>query len=527
MVRIYIDQTPVDVPEGTTVLDAARCLGIDVPSLCKHPDHPPNTSCMCCLVKIDDSPRATPSCASVVTEGMRVESETAELHALRRTGIELLLADHAGDCHAPCENTCPAHMDIPNMLRHAAEGDFRTALETVKRDIALPAILGRVCPEVCEGACRRGRHDSPAAICKIKQYVADVDLGTETPYVPVLAPASGKSVAIVGGGISGTTAAFHLAQRGHRCEIFEAEPELGGRLRTEFDIEALPDDVRRRELAGVLRMGVAARYEQPVAAAERLEELALAFDCVLLATGRQELPWLAAAGIQATSKGVDVNSSTRMTSRSGVFAAGNAVRRYALAVQSVAEGKLVAQCIDCWLREVPVPDRRRTFESRLARLSAAEACDFCEGASPASRMTPAQFAVGPTPDQVQAEAERCLACDCQSLGSCALHHYAQLYDCDADRYRGKRGFEGRLEGERVTLEWGKCIVCGICVQIAGATPDAGGLAILHRSRRIRIEPAQGSNLDDALGSGAEAAVVACPTGALAWKRGAASCSGSR
>ena len=73
---------------------------------------------------------------------MEIESETAEVHEVRRTALELLLSDHLGDCLAPCYFACPANMDIPQMLRQIAAGDLRGAIVTVKRDIALPAVLG-------------------------------------------------------------------------------------------------------------------------------------------------------------------------------------------------------------------------------------------------------------------------------------------------------------------------------------------------------------------------------------------------
>jgi hypothetical protein len=234
MVNVWVDNTRVEAEAGQSVLTAIRQLGIDVPAMCCRDGETPNTSCMCCLVRVDGAPGVVPSCGTIVREGMRVESESDEIHELRRTGIELLLADHAGECHAPCETTCPARMDVPDMLHHVAEGDYRAAIETVKRDIALPAILGRVCPEVCENACRRGQHDSPAAICKIKQFVADRDLASAAPYQPPVAAATGKQVAIVGGGPTGLTAAFHLSQRGHRCVLIEQHDQPGGRLSEQF-----------------------------------------------------------------------------------------------------------------------------------------------------------------------------------------------------------------------------------------------------------------------------------------------------
>ena len=122
MPSVTIDDRVVDVPEGATVLDAARQLGIDIPTLCFLGGHPPQTSCMVCLVKVDGARRLVPACATKARDGMRIESETDEIRTARRTALELLLSDHLGDCIAPCQAVCPAHMSIPQMIRQIAAG---------------------------------------------------------------------------------------------------------------------------------------------------------------------------------------------------------------------------------------------------------------------------------------------------------------------------------------------------------------------------------------------------------------------
>ncbi len=176
------------------------------------------------MVKLTASGRFVPACATAAAEGMEVESETAEVHQLRRDALELLLSDHLGDCLAPCWFACPARMDIPRMLRQIAAGDLRRAIATVKRDIALPAVLGRVCPAPCEKACRRGGLDAAVAICQLKRYVADVDLASGDPYVPACGPATGRRVAILGAGPTGLSAAYYLAQQGHACTMLRRRP---------------------------------------------------------------------------------------------------------------------------------------------------------------------------------------------------------------------------------------------------------------------------------------------------------------
>lgn len=106
MPQVTIDNRTVEVTPGSNLLAAARKLRIDIPALCYHPACPPNTSCMACVVKLKNPDRIVPACATPATDGMVVESETAELHALRRTALELLLSDHAGAAGAPGYPTC-------------------------------------------------------------------------------------------------------------------------------------------------------------------------------------------------------------------------------------------------------------------------------------------------------------------------------------------------------------------------------------------------------------------------------------
>ena len=113
-------------------------------------------------------------------ENLRVFIEAAKS---RKEALELLLSDHVGDCEAPCVPSCPANMNIPLMNRLIAEGKFDESLKVVKETIALPLILGYICPAPCEKACRRGQIDDPVSICILKKYVAAEDL-REDSYLP-------------------------------------------------------------------------------------------------------------------------------------------------------------------------------------------------------------------------------------------------------------------------------------------------------------------------------------------------------
>jgi len=95
--QIIIDGNPISAESGDMVLDAAHRAGIDIPALCRLPElHPPSTSCLVCLVKLKE--KFVPSCAVPVEKDMIIESETEEVHALRRSAIELLMSDHISHC---------------------------------------------------------------------------------------------------------------------------------------------------------------------------------------------------------------------------------------------------------------------------------------------------------------------------------------------------------------------------------------------------------------------------------------------
>ena len=143
MPQITIDGREVQVDAGATILDAAEKLGIKIPTMCHLRGHEATTSCMVCVVKVEGAASFVPACGTPVRDGMQVHSESDDVREARRSALELLLSDHVGDCMGPCQVGCAAHMDIPLMIRQIASGQMTEAIATVKRDIALPAVLGQ------------------------------------------------------------------------------------------------------------------------------------------------------------------------------------------------------------------------------------------------------------------------------------------------------------------------------------------------------------------------------------------------
>jgi len=518
MPKLTIDNREVEVPAGTTILDAAQKLGIAIPTMCHLRGHEATTSCMVCVVKLAGASGLVPACGTLVRDGMRVESESDEVRAARKAALELLLSDHVGDCVGPCQMGCPAHMNIPQMIRQIAAGQLSAALVTVKQDIALPAVLGRICPAPCEKACRRRLHDEAVSICLLKRYVADVDLQSPAPYLPPRQPSRGKRVAIIGAGPAGLAAAYYLQQDGFECTIFDDHDEPGGMLRYGVPEQDLPRDVLAAEIARVQALGATFRLGTRIGVAISVAEIRSQFDAVFLGTGAGTPDQAGTFGVEASPEGIKIDNQTNATNVSGVFAGGDAVRKRRLAVRAVADGKDAAISIRQYLLGEPVVGGPKAFNSRMGKLHEGEMEVFLQSASAESRRKAGGAGGGFTDEEARAEALRCLHCDCRKLDTCLLRQHAQAYDARQARYKAeRRPLAQERQHPDVIYEPGKCIDCGICIQIATRAGEKLGLSFVGRGFDVRVAVPFNESLAEGLKIAAAQCVQACPTGALAFK----------
>lgn len=167
MVKLKIDNKPVEVAKGTTLRDAAASAGIDIPVLCFFDQCKATGSCMVCGVRNIKDGRMLPSCAARCEEGMEIDASSDTVRDFRRGVIELLLNEHCGDCQAPCQSVCPEGLDISSMLYLVKKGRMAEASRLLHSSIADPALVCPECRGGCEKACRRGRYDRPVAIRRI------------------------------------------------------------------------------------------------------------------------------------------------------------------------------------------------------------------------------------------------------------------------------------------------------------------------------------------------------------------------
>ena len=162
---------------------------------------------------------------------------------------------------APCKVACPAHIAVEGYIKMVKEGRFRDALALIKKDNPFPAICGRVCNKRCEAACTRGKIDEAVAIDDIKKFVAELDLQSNTRYIPDIVIPSNmgrwkEKIAIIGAGPAGLSSAYYLATKGYYPVVFEKNEKPGGMLTYGIPSYKLEKDVIDAEIEILKELGV-------------------------------------------------------------------------------------------------------------------------------------------------------------------------------------------------------------------------------------------------------------------------------
>lgn len=440
MIQFTIDGKAVTVSPGSTILEAARSLDLEIPTLCHAPGMKHTSACMVCSVLDTRTGNFLPACTAVAEEGMELDTCGGEVMHQRRSALELLLSEHAGDCEAPCRLACATGMDIPAFLRAVAAGNQKEAATILYSHMAMPATLGHVCDGPCQKACRRGKADGPVEIRTCHRLVGSD--GT----LPEPLPSTGKTVAVVGAGICGLSAAFFLRLQGHAVALYEKEEQAGGALRAHCEDGTLPQEALEREIARILSTGIQFHTGHTVDTAV-LESLQRDTDAVLL--------------------------TCHLESELEVFRASDKTRP----VQTAGEGRRAAEEVSAFLAGTETTPAR--FNSRLGGLEEDEMQAFMTqvpGTPPGLN----------TPEQMPATAARCLHCDCRKPETCQLRHWAEVYKARQRRFGpGKhKPVAFKDNHAQILYEPGKCITCGICTQIAAQ--ELPGLALTGRGYDLTI-----------------------------------------
>jgi NADPH-dependent glutamate synthase beta subunit-like oxidoreductase len=196
--------------------------------------------------------------------------------------------DDTDDRHyvpAPCQAACPVGTDAPSYIAYIWEGKFEQAFEAITATNPFSSICGRVCDAPCEPACRRTSSDGPIMIRNLKRFVMD-KLGAT--YEPVAVEVSRKeTVAIVGAGPAGLTAAHDLAVAGFEVHVYEMSDRLGGMMIWGIPAFRMPERIVQEDIDRLMIKcpGIKVHLNMALGNDITLDELKGKHDAVLLTIG--------------------------------------------------------------------------------------------------------------------------------------------------------------------------------------------------------------------------------------------------
>ncbi len=182
----------------------------------------------------------------------------------------------------PCVALCPAGVDIPGYVALVKNRRYADAVKLIRKDNPFPSACAYICEHPCEARCRRRMIDDAINIRGLKRYA--VDHAGDVPN-PQNAQPTGKTVAVIGGGPGGLSAAYYLSLMGHRVTVFEQRSKLGGMLRYGIPSYRFPREILDKEIESILSTGIEVKTGITVGSDVSFDELKNKYDALYIAIG--------------------------------------------------------------------------------------------------------------------------------------------------------------------------------------------------------------------------------------------------
>lgn len=358
-----------------------------------------------------------------------------------------------------CTAACPIHVNVRDFVEKIKAGNINGAFEVLRKKQPFPGIIGRICDHPCQLACKRQEAGEAISIANLEKFCVE---NYSAPLKVLLPPKKELRIAIVGGGLSGLTAAFDLAKKGYQITIFEAADRLGRSL-WELPEEKLPRQVILNELAIIQEMGVETKLNTRIGQDISLTELRQRYNAVFM-----------------EDNDLLIDPITYATDMAGVFAGGSRVNGSSSLINSVSDGRRAAISIDRYLQNVSLTASRHNegaFDSLLfTNTELVEAQNAVKMHDQAS---------GYNKEEAIAEAGRCLQCEClECVKAC---HFLRSYRSYPKKYlREIYNNESIVMGQRHANKMiNSCSACGLCEVVCPNDLNMG--EVCKKSRESMVQ----------------------------------------
>jgi Fe-S oxidoreductase len=366
-----------------------------------------------------------------------------------------------------CTAACPIHVDVRAFMAALAKGDLREGRKVLDRTMPFPEILGRLCDQPCRPFCKRGEIGDPLAVGRLEHYCVT---NTRTVVKLPKLPAKGGKTVVFGAGLSGMTAALDLARKGRPTTLVTSFSGIGGSLR-DFAETTLPPSALAQ--AGELLFS----YSVVLHTAVSLDPEAI--DGLIATHDAAYFDWDEIAFSQLPFSPFAANAPDPLTlalDRAGCFGGGGVADGSVYsAIKQADDGRRAALSIERFLQKVSLTAQRDKEGSCATRMST-----VTSRFAPAAEILPADPAGGYTAAEAQAEAGRCIRCEClECVKQCVYLREYKEYPKTLIRkiYNNQAIVQGTRNANKMIN------ACSLCDQCAAICPNDFPVAEVIRTTR--------------------------------------------
>lgn len=359
-----------------------------------------------------------------------------------------------------CIAKCPIHVDAKTMLQEVCKGNFDKAYKILAKKMPFPKVISRICDHVCENVCLRKDIGGSVSISEIEKAIIKYGTSKSVKSFPI--PKNNNTIAIIGGGISGISAAESLDKKGYNVTIYEKQERLGGRL-WNFPKSILPDEIIEEEMNSILKSQIKVKFNTELKKKD-IEALLNEYDAVYIGVGKKIYE--------------DVNMDTFQTDNEKIFEGGTAVNNNDSVIFSISTGRRAAISIDRYVQKKSLTAVRENEGSYITPLKV-----NIKDVASVNRINASNGEL--SKQEAIDEASRCINCECSQCSKVCTH-LRDFETLPKNYIRKIKHNEEIIMGDHYANKMiNSCTMCGLCTEVCPSKLDMRDIILETRKSMVK------------------------------------------